>query len=357
MRFAFYVDTPLQLMNCVNFVWNNIENTRGNGDLYLLRVHEQYPNVLAVLRQEKLFKNVILCNEYSSKDFIHDITRTIELLIPERAVKNYTNGGIYQKNYYDAIVASFVAPLVVGMKDLNRNAAFWLYDDGAGSYYGNFLSFCGSAKTRFFYKLFKKGVEGIRPERLYINNIALCQTVTDANVIQLPKIKRESSLEEVLARIFGCEEQTTLSKNLIFLSQPFDEIIPHTSKEILNAALDYLKLYHYNETIVRKHPREQGQDYRGLDVAKSNPMWELFCMTALSEEQILISFFSTAQLTPKLLFDKEPKLIFLYDMMPTTLGDQRLKEIDAFVRNIRDSYRDKNRIHVPKTMQEFMEIL
>ena len=52
MRFAFCVMTQYQLMNCINFVWYNIEGSRGKGDLYI------YENIRMLFK--KLKKKICL---------------------------------------------------------------------------------------------------------------------------------------------------------------------------------------------------------------------------------------------------------------------------------------------------------
>ncbi len=222
----------------------------------------------------------------------------------------------------------------------------------------NYIDYYGSWKTRLFYRIFKKGVYGLKPERIYVNNLEMCKSVTNTKFILLPFITGETDWIDFLNNVFLENSKNDLqNKKYIYLFQPLEELLETSAYEDYNKILDHLKTNHKSQTIVRKHPREHDQDYRGLDVSLSNSMWELFCLSSLSDKQVLISLFSTAQITPKLLYGKEPRLIFLYHLVPTSLTNERIENIDKFVQDIREKYRDKSRISIPTTMHKFEEAL
>lgn len=358
-RFAFYADTPYQLLNCINYVLHDVEGSRGEGDLYLLYDNEEYPNAVQRLKESNLFRNIYIVSKQKETNWmVRYIRRAWELLFPAVLMKNCCRSGMAQKDDYDVIVFSTICPLTIAMVDLNKKAKVWMYDDGLGCYVGNWLNHFESYKTHLLYKLFGKGAESVVPERLYVNNLEFCRTTMDVQLIQLPILKDEECSLELLQDVFYNDSRCAdLNKKYIFLSQPFDETMPPSSLRKLDLIFDYLQEHYGKDTIVRKHPREKKQDYRGLNIASSRPMWELFCVSSLREDQALIGFFSTAQLTPKILFAKEPSLIFLYRLVPMKISEEREKEIDNFVQCARQSYRNKEKIHVPRTMQEFVESL
>ena len=44
-------------------------------------------------------------------------------------------------------------------------------------------------------------------------------------------------------------------------------------------------------------------------------MWEIECQNTITDNHVLVSFFSTASFTPKMLYGKEPYVILLYKML------------------------------------------
>ena len=69
----------------------------------------------------------------------------------------------------------------------------------------------------------------------------------------------------------------------------------------------------------------------------------------------VITPYSTAAALPKLLFDEEPEIICL-----TKIFDQKYIEGELttiFFENIKKIYRDKNKVIIPETMEEFRKII
>ena len=76
-------------------------------------------------------------------------------------------------------------------------------------------------------------------------------------------------------------------------------------------------------------------------------MWELIALDDLSEDDVLICFFSTAAFTPKILFDKEPKIIFLFDLLP-----EKMFNAKELVSGLSEIYSNSNKVMVPTTIDE-----
>lgn len=94
-------------------------------------------------------------------------------------------------------------------------------------------------------------------------------------------------------------------RDVIYLEQPVDA----AETELIQrqrATLALLSEIYGDRLIVRRHPgmkNEKKGDYR---YDTDYDMWELVAAKQISRENILIGEYSTAQITPKLLFGKEP---------------------------------------------------
>ena len=109
MRFAFYVDSSYQLLNCINFVWNNTEQSKGNTDLYLGNgetVFKSYHNLIPMLQSSNLFSNIFLirAENFQKSKIIGLIRNTIRVIFPKYAIKQFCSSGIIKRNYYDCII-------------------------------------------------------------------------------------------------------------------------------------------------------------------------------------------------------------------------------------------------------------
>lgn len=369
MKFAFCADGEYQLLNCVNFVWHNVEGSKGNSDLYinLELVANKFPNLMTLLRKEELFQNIYLYKNphvaVRKKQILYYLVRSIELFFPSIALRKYVKDHMKRKNYYSVILSSSFTPVFLALADMNKMAHIWALDDGVGSYYGNGLTDMPSKLAHILYKFAKKGRDSIHIERMYVNNKAMCQSKIQANFKQLPKIdSNDHALIDFFTTLFETGKVSKLKgKKYIFLTQPLEEIFPASvgeeGKKMTLDILHYLEMRYKEEIIIRKHRRDFENYFKGLEIDESNILWELFCMTSLSEDQYLIGVFSSAQLMPKLLFNKEPYVIFLFELVKSCLQAERKAKFNDFVEEIRSNYTDKSKIQIPKTFQEFVDII
>ena len=84
----------------------------------------------------------------------------------------------------------------------------------------------------------------------------------------------------------------------------------------------------------------------------TNNMWELECIQSINDGNVIFAAFSTAQFTPKLLFDKNPYIIFLYKIF-----DLEVKGADEMIERFAHTYKYKSKIFVPKCMEEIDDII
>ena len=360
MIFAFFADTPFQLLNCINFTWHNVENSRNNADLYIHKQFEAYPEIVKSIEDLHIFRSVIPCTlpiKNNENKIVHVFRRCFDLFFPKVAVCKWCNEKTVAYKNYDVILASGPLPFVIALKDLNKNAKVWFYDDGSGSYHGDIINTFNKSFRPLLYKLTGKGVQTIVPERLYVNNVNMCQATIAAEVMALPEYDvNETDFIFALNKVFACSKKNNYEK-IVYLSQPLENIAPKPGEVFLTNVLRVLKHY-INHVTVRPHPREAYREYGGLQVDRSQQMWELKCIENIDEKQVLIGIFSTAQLVPKLFFEKEPYLIFLHHIYrKTTNANLNIENIDALIHNIADHYRTAKKIFIPESIEEFAEIL
>lgn len=112
---------------------------------------------------------------------------------------------------------------------------------------------------------------------------------------------------------------------------------------ILNGE-NFLYKTHPNEVLNGIHNR--------FEIYHTNLPWELN-INLCEDSNILISVFSTAAITPKILYNKEPRVIFLFRLLQPYLFFQA----EEFLARVRNSYQNKDRVVAPRTIKELSEIL
>ena len=88
-------------------------------------------------------------------------------------------------------------------------------------------------------------------------------------------------------------------------------------------------------------------------------MWEIMCANIDFSNKILISHCSTALYTPKFIFDQEPIVIFLFDMLVDDVLQSlnQMHAFEIFVDRLKETYRDKEKVFLPKSKEELLEYL
>lgn len=169
-------------------------------------------------------------------------------------------------------------------------------------------------------------------------------------VLKIPK----PSDPEFLNRIFDYSDKELIQSNYIYLTLPnnYANDPAEAEKELITVVNTLLS----GKLVIKPHPQRSLNDLQDLSLISKNASWELLVMNGvISSESILLGSCSSAQIHPKTLFGVEPKLIFLFNLLPFS-NSERLycKETVATVRN---EYKDPNSVYCPSTVEELTIIL
>ena len=236
---------------------------------------------------------------------------------------------------------------VSALLKVNEKAEFNLFDDGTSSYSGDVVQSGGGFAYRVFSKITKTGAHAARAEKIYVNNKEMCQSKAADIICQIPAMTEE--FLDIANRIFSVQESVDRTKEIIFLSQPSTG--RQSLADDMQRLIDILKPYKEKIT-VRLHPREiDFEKYKDFQIDTSKEFWELKVSQLEMDGKVLVSDYSTAQITPKILFDKEPRLLFTYKMASTYNLEEKMS-FDNVVKYVKENYRDKSKIMVPNNEEE-----
>ncbi len=116
------------------------------------------------------------------------------------------------------------------------------------------------------------------------------------------------------------------------------------------------------DIIIKVHPIDPGFKKEGIETYYSQLPMELLLLSMDCDNKIFVSTLSTAMLTPKLLFNKQPFLVFAYKLVDEHTAKylpgqaQRQKYYD-FIEGVMAEYDDKTRCATPETMDELREVV
>lgn len=351
---CFICDTPLQVFNAIN-IYIHERDSIGRADIIIVNQFKNAEIICRNLENINLFDKVILAQQNitdieNNSVLIHDIHRIIDMINPEIVVsrqlgidRETTNEAVC----YSKLYSSVLTKLVTSILQMNKGIEFYLYDDGIGSYIGD-ITKKATKKNQILSRVLRKGVATAKPLALYVNNVKFCNSTASSNILPIAKI--DEKFLSVAREVFEWDQTTSLETPIIILTEPNETGRKH---RIVSDILPVVQKYK-ERCIVRLHPRDSYKErYNGFNFDSQNIMWEMrVAMSIDFSNYILIGPNSTAQITPKLFFDKEPYLIFTH-YFAEYLTHEDIKKYNKSIESIKEMYRKRDKIYCPKTVSEF----
>lgn len=373
-----YVETPYQALSacCVAIEGGNVANRI---DLIIQPRFKGAHDLSARINAAGYF-NSVNCSE-------HEYARGPQHLflsllkegrkIEENAAERFFDAYPKLKNRdYDILMDSYPhSPLFDAKEVVGKNAVTWFIDDGTGSRTGGVFTPLRCVDDVFgdsslpmgtalkakaaFKKMFRKpltrrfglSIEGISLFCATQKEVDLYRNISVAN-ISIPN--DVSSLCETFAPKFNSD--TLSGKKVVFLTTSNS-----TSSEYLDEEAKIVKKLHDSLgalLAVRPHPLRNIDDERleGLPLVPSEDPWEIMAMSGIiNDDTILVSGGSTTQMTPKMLADVEPYLVFTSAIMPRSGADY--KSAEMIYSMMKEQYRHTEKVFMPNDVDELISFV
>lgn len=339
----FIAFTPYQLMQAIKLA----QQFDTRSDLYLIRLFQDADGVAQRVRETGIFDRVTVFDMVKKyPPVLQKFVTVLWLLFPRQTMKRYARSPLSRDTYRRVLLTSYL-PLMDSVKLTQPQAVFEEYEDGIRNYYHD------DTETRLRTGLFAFINKTLLGNRLTFAVKTVYLSHPDAYTgTQFETVRPIVPLADtaVLRQVFGYTEQTQYAAHRrIYLTQPLGETVlgdrAYTREQPLLTVLP-------PDTLMRVHPRQPRSDYAGFEADEQGNLWELECAETLTDDHCLISAFSTALFTPKMLCDKEPTVIFTYALYGEAYAD-----FAATAEMLRRMYRHPERVKVPKTVEELQTLL
>ncbi len=230
----------------------------------------------------------------------------------------------YDKMYFaspgtpDEIVKEIAKTLI----KKNKRLTFHRYEDGFASYTKrpvhviNTPSGIAMYKALWHYDIYEteKEILMFQPE--------MAEKNVDFEKIQIPQTpERIQKITEMAKDIFRFEAKAP-KQSIIFLGQGTENGSgnPETYQKLILKLRDIAGEENF---IMKPHPRGIHDDFRGkLPVYEDSCPFELAIASGAMEDKTLISFYSTACVAGKLLFQSKCRIIFLYPLAEDSFNEK-----------------------------------
>ena len=381
MKAAYICETSFHLFQCVRHVCA----CRNEGDTVDVYINENTDNRLKkryVPEAAGLFDLVVrfdqeavevghagsvlsgLTCRYGKKDCYNTLKKKIAYSHFVRRALSMTGGTVSADRLvsYDKILAPAGTGFAWALSVINPRAEIVYYEDGIGGYYGDMFVMDHHA-DRLTEKLKGCGIdpERFRPVEYLVSYPEFSRSRTAPKISKLECGSPESpEIKKALHKVFGDSCSRIYAENKIVYFSPLT-VGDHPDYKIV--AERNIKLCRNIDSlgegfVIRPHPKEKNEIpnmKNGLTDTEAG-QWEMIAMEQISDGHILIGGCSTAQLTPKLLFDREPWVIFTYDELFGGTGVEK-KEIQGVMNILLELYRDKDRVRILKNGESVPDVL
>ena len=350
---TFIIWTPLHLFNALRFILSR--GLIGRCDAFYICQSDGMEKYYQGVLSEGIFKNIYSSSHEKLKKNQRFWEVTAGLFYPPAYVWHMF-GREATDNRYDMLFMSVPTRLNDAIIRANDCREIVGYDDGTGSYLGNLYD-CSLGRK---YELIKKTISNssYQVTKAYINNPEIADQGGDIEYEKLLARDLTDGEREQVKRVFGYKDNVYLTP-FIYLNQPIKEITSnHESIQTEEKIIEILTKELGSELSVRMHPREKDKElYRGLKLNDNTQMWEIICSEENIDEKVLISSFSTAQFTPKLLFNKEPYIIFTIKMLEEYCEKKTISNAERLINLLKDKYTRKSRVISVNNKKELEETL
>lgn len=355
--FAFAADTPFQTMNCVNFVLHSTDASAGCSDLFIYHQFRHSHEISERIKQSGVFNNVYDIEPYKKyPSLIQKFVTIYRLFLPQKAIQAACSQKLrLSQKKYQKLCISFPTPFTLGLHMAFPHADVYHIEDGLGSYGGNITTDYSSKLFHFINQFMYCGELDLHPVACYLSAPAFSKNTMEGENRELPCLKPGPELD-TMQNIFDYHANHIYQNKAVYLTQPLDDrsiYRPEQEKRLIEIVKEKLA----GRVIVRIHPRQTEEDFAGIEKDTYGNLWELECVNQITDQNILISAFSTAQFMPKIMKDAEPTIIFTYRLLFSSLDDPFLKDFAKLIDDFRGLYRNPDKIYVPATFEELETIL
>lgn len=362
-KYLFICSSQYTILNSINTVLNNVEECKGNADIVIFHRTADMKNISERIKKSKIFENVY---DFSFINNMSPVSLLMLFVFPDFFLNKMCltdNSICLMKNRYSVLVSQ--SQLYASLfRRINMNAEVWFIEEGLSSYTSRTVD---PSRRSVYFRLANRILFGrnlltdvkmqllYKPE-MYSGNID--------NVKKLPISKGESNMlynrifEYRDTALYNCHKFVYLGtvyhglKKLMLNPNEASDDLEDKCKYIVESAM---RVPIKTNFIYRAHPIEKIDDdyykkFCEFDIYHN--MWEIECQNTITDDHILVSFFSTASFTPKMLYDKEPYVIFLYKILGVEFFNA-----NELICSLRSVYNNPQKVIVVESIDELLETI
>ena len=287
-RRAFVCATPFQVFNALAIALADDEGTQLlASDIYIVAGFARDCEIANKLRTCSVFDNVVFVPagiDSHAAGARSELVQTRGLSVG--SVGAYIDEAL-PSTRYEKVLFSSPTLSAEHLVRANPHAEVVLFDDGAGSYFGDILGSCGWS--------------GRSASHMLLWHPAMANPNYHVSAISRPAGGRFQSVVEYVFEYTRPPEEMQ-GRRIVFLSQPMNEMATlagarEAMREILSVAA--------GDLVSKPHPREKTTSLNvpgSVEDTRGHSMEVLCAQGEISDDHLLVGVFSTAQYLPAMMF-------------------------------------------------------
>lgn len=355
-RVCAIVDTPYQLLNCLNIIYNSYKQESLSIDLYVMNCEYFSDQMIQRIKKTQLFESIVRFNEVNDSEtkrntFTYNKERITRAFFPKSYITSICDDkNCLKQKKYDCLICAFDTPIALAFSMAFPDIRIVLFDEGTASYTNGIAPITRNRDILFSIKRKKNPWRNI--DIIFVNNKEYYRDGLAKKAIQLPSLNEcEPDFMATLFSVFDYKGSKIYDNEyFVYLIQPISE----GKDEYNNIQKNIIGIIEDNRPtcIARKHPKQRNVLESTLPYDNDNDLWELVCSQRITDNHVLIGAFSTAQLIPKLIFDIEPWIVFTHRLYDGWIAEDRMRIINQLIDSLRDEYQNEGKIVVVNTVEE-----
>lgn len=349
---AFIGTVPFTLIEAINYV---VSYDIKEADLYFVSVFEGAKEIGERIKRTGIFREVYM---------VEDVLLTYPITI-KKCVKVVQNGKHLQKRLaekkYDYIYYNNSGWLINsifynGIYNGNRKVKNVFLEHGYSTYIKEY------SKKPWYLKFLinlvgLKCMDGTMLDEIYLFEPELNCVSQNGKICKMKKMdKKNIHLREVMNAVwnYNAQSENEFSNKKVIVMEQGPQKVEFDKEAFWEQILSILDK---EQVIVKPHPRQKQSTLskQGVEISKHHTVpWEIEVLNHDMNNKILMTIFSGACLSSKLLFEEEPTIIFLYKLLPVDysfLGE----EIVKFADKVGSLYANRSKYFIPENLEELKD--
>mgnify|MGYP001011243289 CR=1 FL=1 len=346
---AVFCGTPYQIIIALQLKNSLLRNEKVV--LFVYNHFAGFEDIVERIRENNIFESVFVLDNraFTSKLSKNRIFRYFQkshmMLNSSKYVRKYFPSQFFEELYF-AYPSLLLELFILHSRKLGHDLKCHLFEDGTGAYTRRIHK---PTKMKLVFKQLvgkSKYLDNYDSLMVFEPSLMLDK---NANIVALPKVSNsDKGMKNLLYSIFQFKQDFRIQESKIFFEQPFDH-----SNDLNDFQYELIHKLALDDLIIKLHPRTKSKLFLNENFYLYQQVpWELIALDSDIQNKTLISIFSTAAFSAKIIFGQEPKLVFLHELPEVKKIHQIHRDYILLLKKFQTMYTNPTHIFIPKSLEE-----